>query len=374
MTTAIAQPGAAIGSIEVVRALSGIEAAYSMIGRAFPGELDETQRTIKGKALLENAAAYMANLKEDALAVLLQCVRQSLVESLITLASIDLTLTKSLGHAFLIPYSRICTLRIGYKGLCELIYRTGSVSSIQTAVVYQGEFDQGRFEYQLGTDGFVNHKPLHERIERDWDHTYCAWMLAETTGGGRVIEVTDKKELIKIRAAAKKMAKGPAWTNWEMQMTRKAPVNRGASYLPKGTGPAALAMARALAIEHKEYDLHAYHAMRKVESRKLTDEAAASLTGQDGQAAPPKDGKTAPSPDKTFAEGKEALWDAVVQKRLGANSSLDDAGFVAAVIESLFGKGKKITSKAQLLVLNNALFKQSMYDWETGEKIPLGKD
>ncbi len=370
MTTAIANPGAALGSIEFVRSLSGLEGAWGMVSRAIPGELDEEQRQVRGMSVIEGAAIYLANADAKQRNSILQCTRQSLVEALVNLASVNLTLTKSLGHAYLIPYGQAVSMMIGYKGLVELIYRTGAVSAIQTGVVYQGEVDAKRFDYQAGSDGYVTHKPMFE-ILRTWETTYAAWMVAEMQGGGRVIEVVPKADLVKIRKASK-MPDGPAWKYWTGQLTRKASVRRGSSYLPKGTGTASVALARALSLENAEYDLGKYSAMRKVESRKLTDEAAATLGGTDPGATPAEDGQSPPpkSTDETFAKGREALWEAVKEKRAGVSSSLDDKGFMAAVITSLFGKGTQIKSKAHLKVLNDALLVKGLFDWDTGDKIP----
>ncbi len=365
ITTALAHPDSPIGNMKMLREMIVSPGAFEMVGRAFPGEISLEQRKIKGRALLENASAYIAAAKREHREAILQCSRLSLAEAVFELAGMDLTLDKELGHAFLIPYGIVCTARIGYKGLCQLFYRTGLVKAIQTAVVYQGEIDaKDRFDYQLGTNGFVNHRPLHN-IERTWDTTYAAWMEATMVGGGNVIEVVDKAELVKIRAAAKKMAKGPAWMNWEMQMTRKAAVNRGASYLPKGTGTAMIAIKNALALEHREYDLDGHHERRKVEARVLSEETSTALKDDMEIEPPPTEGQAPP------AGSKLELWEAVQAKRAGRDEALNNEKFMKRVVESLFGVGTEIKSKTQIKVLSDALLAKGLYDWETGEKIPL---
>lgn len=357
----IPNPTAALGRIEDVRALAGLEIACMMVGRQIPGELDDEQRLAQGRAVIEETATYIAGLKDSK--GVLGCCRISLVETLMNLASINLKLTPSLGWAYLIPYSRVLSLMIGYKGLAELIMRTGRIASIQTAVVYKGE--EERFEYELGTNGYMSHKPRHD-IQRNWDTTIAAWMEVKLVGGGSMIEVMDRADLEKVRKASG-MPDGPAWKYWPGQMTRKAPMRRGASYLPKGTGMAAMNLARALEIENSEYNLEKYHKMKKVESRKLDDEAAAAIGGTDPDAAPSPDGQS-PPPD--LMTGKRALVDKVSAARDGCGSTMTDIQFCEDVIYDTLKKNT--IDDLEELAKVNAAVDSGKYDWNNAEKIPQG--
>ena len=61
---------------------------------------------------------------------------------------------KSMGHIFLIPFKGECTIVVGYKGYCELAYRSGLPVYIQSEVVYQND----TFEYELGSSPFIKHQ------------------------------------------------------------------------------------------------------------------------------------------------------------------------------------------------------------------------
>lgn len=364
----IPNPGAILASIDEVRALAGLEIAYMTVGRQIPGELDEQQQASQGRAVIEDAATYISNQKADQQKTILSCCRISLVETLMNLASVNLKLTKSLGYAYMIPYSRVLTLMLGYRGLVQLIYRTNLVASIQTGVVYQGEFDQGKFDHRLGSEGFVHHESLRD-VKKQWNDIYCSWMVADTVAGGRVVEVTWKEDLDKMKAASGKPdgEDNPVYIYWPGEMARKGPIRRGSKSLPKGTGMAANILGRAWEIENSITDLDRYHAIRKVESKKLTAEAAASLGGTDAVSPQSQDGQT-PPPD--LMAGKRALLDRVSASRAGCGSSLTDIEFCEQVIFNELAKNK-IDNQDELDKVN-AVIDAGAYDLQTGDKIPQG--
>lgn len=53
-----------------------------------------------------------------------------------------------------------CQFQVGYKGMIELVYRNPLVQTIQAHAVYENDL----FEYELGFDAKLKHKPcLEER-------------------------------------------------------------------------------------------------------------------------------------------------------------------------------------------------------------------
>lgn len=372
MTTelTITNPTGPLATMDEVRGIAGMEIACMMIGRQIPGELDEQQQLSQGRAVIEDAVTYIANQKSDQQTVILGCCRISFIETLMNLASVNLKLTKSLGHAYMIPYSRVLTLMIGYRGLIQLIYRTGLVSSVQTGVVYQAEYDKGKFQHRLGTDGFVHHESLRD-ISKKWDDIYCSWMVADTLPGGRVVEVTWKEDLDKMKAASGKRGgeDSPVYLYWPGQMARKGPMRRGSKSLPMGTGMAAAILGRAWEIENADTNLDRFHAMKKVESRKLDDEAAAALGGKEAGPDPtPTDG-TSPPPVSLRA-AKQSLLDSVAASRAGCASSLTDIEFCEEVIFDVLGKNVgKITSHEDLAKVRAAV-DSGAFDWDTATRIP----
>ena len=87
--------------------------------------------------------------------------------ALMTAAQLGLEPNTPLGQAYLIPYNNSknvnghwvkvpeVSFQLGVKGLTELAYRSGEVTSIYAEVVYEND----KFEYELGLDPKLKHIP-----------------------------------------------------------------------------------------------------------------------------------------------------------------------------------------------------------------------
>ncbi len=64
-------------------------------------------------------------------------------------------------HAHLIPYGDVCTLILDYKGIVDLVLRSGTVRSIHADVVHEGDL----FVYDLGE--VTKHTPHYLRTDAD---------------------------------------------------------------------------------------------------------------------------------------------------------------------------------------------------------------
>jgi phage RecT family recombinase len=250
------------------------ESDLMVIGNAFPDDtLDDDQRSRKAKTMVAQFAMYIDN-SEKARDKLLACVTQSIAECMLTLASLDLPLTKSLGYAALIPYGGVCTVMLQYQGLGELMYRTGTVASIQTGVVYKGD----KFDYELGSNPWLTYKEGDgKRTDENLTHSWC---ICHNKVGPQTIEVMNKAELDKVRKASK-MPDGPAWKGWFSQMCRKAPEKRIAKYMQTAVGGMAqTTLARGLDLENSQYDvgrIEHYKGVRAEHSKSLMAKASESL-------------------------------------------------------------------------------------------------
>lgn len=261
------------------------DADMMVIADAFPDVgLSPQDKMAKARTMVSQFALYIDNL--DKPEPVLRCITQSIAECMLTLASLDLPLTKSLGYAALIPYSGVCTVQLMYQGLCELIYRTKAVSSIQCGIVYKGD----QFAYELGTN------PALRCIRGDGEATEAnlthAWALARNNSGPDTIEVMERADLDRVKGASK-MSNGPAWKYWWGQMYRKAPIRRMAKYLQTsivGAGQAVL--ARGLEMENSQYDvgrIEHYKGVRQEHSKQLMDKASESLGAAPKALPPPGD-------------------------------------------------------------------------------------
>lgn len=160
---------------------------------------------------------------------LLQCDIKSLVGSLIRAAQLDLSLDKTLGQAFIVPYGRIAEFQIGYQGYMELAYRTGKVVDIFAKVVYKGD----EFIQSYSLDGAKMHHvpvPPSQRGER-----IGAYMVAIYRDGGSHYEWMWSEEIERIKALSPSAKRSDSpWRKPESEeaMWKKTVVNRASTYLP----------------------------------------------------------------------------------------------------------------------------------------------
>lgn len=98
-------------------------------------------------SLKENKGAFCTSLMEifSSDEKLLQCQPNDLMAEALKAASLRLPLNKQLGQAYLLPFKNkgvmTPTLVIGTKGYLQLAMRTGKYETINTDVVYDGEFN-----------------------------------------------------------------------------------------------------------------------------------------------------------------------------------------------------------------------------------------
>ena len=68
---------------------------------------------------------------------LAQCEPASILGAMMTCAQLNLEPNTPQGLAYLIPYGRECQFQVGYKGLMQLMYRSGAIASFNVDVVYR---------------------------------------------------------------------------------------------------------------------------------------------------------------------------------------------------------------------------------------------
>lgn len=67
------------------------------------------------------------------------CTPQSFLGAMMQAAQLGVEPNTPLGQAYLIPYGNVCQFQLGYKGLMDLAYRSGEVSSIQAHEVHEND-------------------------------------------------------------------------------------------------------------------------------------------------------------------------------------------------------------------------------------------
>jgi recombination protein RecT len=117
-----------------------------------------------------------------------------------------------------------CTLIIDYKGLAELVRRSGDVSYIHADVVY--EKDDWSFGY--GTDAHLRHRPA---VGDRGAKPLCFYSYVRLKDGSEDFTVMSKGEVDKIRARSKSGDSGPWVTDYD-EMGKKTAFRRHSKWLP----------------------------------------------------------------------------------------------------------------------------------------------
>ena len=161
---------------------------------------------------------------------LAQTTPESFLGAMMTAAQLGMEPNTPLGQAYLLPYYNSkkkcleCQFQLGYKGLIDLAYRSGEVSTIQAQVVY----DKDDFSYAYGLEPKLSHIPA--RGDRGAPtHVYAVF---RTKDGGFAFEVMSLED---VRRHAQRYSKsydsGPWQTNFE-EMAKKTVLKRVLKYAP----------------------------------------------------------------------------------------------------------------------------------------------
>lgn len=108
----------------------------------FKGVLNsQTVRAQLKNSLKENAGAFMSGMIDlySTDSSLQECDPERVALECIKAASLKLPISKALGFAYVVPYKKVPTFTIGYKGLIQLAQRTGQYKTINADAVFEGE-------------------------------------------------------------------------------------------------------------------------------------------------------------------------------------------------------------------------------------------
>jgi recombination protein RecT len=156
---------------------------------------------------------------------LLECTQESVMRCMMEAASIGLELDGRRAHP--IPYfdgklkAMACQLIVDYKGLVEVVRRSGDVSSIRAELVCEND------EF-----GWVNGEITHEI---DWrkprGNVQAVYAIAKLKSGEVQSSTLTKEEVESIRARSKSPNAGPWASDWG-EMAKKTAVRRLTKMLP----------------------------------------------------------------------------------------------------------------------------------------------
>ena len=150
---------------------------------------------------------------------LMECTQESLFRCLLDLSAAGLEPDGRRAH--LIPYGKECTLVIDYKGLVELIRRSGGVVSLRAETVCEND----DFAWE---NGVVTHKV-------DWrkprGQVQAVYAEARMKSGEVQTATMTREEVEGIRKRSKAGSSGPWQTDWS-EMAKKTVVRRLSKMLP----------------------------------------------------------------------------------------------------------------------------------------------
>ena len=172
--------------------------------------------------------------KNERLQLAFQQNPSSMVASILAGAEIGLIPSDMLGEFYLIPRKidgkMTVTPLIGYKGLHNIILRSGEVTKVHTECVYEGD----EFEPIYGLEPNIIHKPNFS-LERNATTLKFVYAVAKLKNGDYQFCVLSKNDIIKIKSLSRydndlyfNDAKDP-----QMWMVRKTALIQLSKMLPK---------------------------------------------------------------------------------------------------------------------------------------------
>lgn len=166
-----------------------------------------------------------------------KCTGESIQQAMMSAAMIGLSLSPQMQHLYLIPRWNKdikkfqAQLLVSYKGMMDVVNRTGHVLSVKAKVVYSNE----AFEYLEGTTTEIRHKPIPDAKKRGvMIGAYC---VAKLQDGELLVEYMDSEMMDRVKNASEsKNSDYSPWNKWPEEMWKKAVVRRAWKYWPKSLG------------------------------------------------------------------------------------------------------------------------------------------
>lgn len=163
---------------------------------------------------------------------LAECDRNSFLGGLMQSAQLGLEPNTPLGQAYLIPFRNNkrgimeCQFQVGYKGLIDLAYRGGDMSSISAYCVYAND----DFEYEYGLNPILKHKPAKEE-RGPLEYVYAVFKLNNGGYGFDVMSLYEIQQHGKKYSQAFNSSYSPWKTNFE-EMAKKTVLKKVLKYAP----------------------------------------------------------------------------------------------------------------------------------------------
>lgn len=244
-----------------------------------------------------------------------QCSLQSIAASVMTAAQLGLEPGIG-GQGYLIPYKGTCTFVPGWKGLVDLVARSGR-ATVWTGAVRSGD----DFEYQLGDAPFCRHRPGDSDDGQPFTHVYAIGRVRDASMA--VIEVWSRakvqKHLNQYNKVGGRHYANTDENNFEMY-ARKVALLQVLKYMP-----ASIELANAITVTNASEEGRGV----VIEGDFVHVQDPPSVDGADpqtGEVPPPKAPGAAPAPPPADGHGDEWAPSAAEEAAIRAREEADAAG------------------------------------------------
>lgn len=154
--------------------------------------------------------------------------QKSFLGAMMTCAQLGIEPNTPLGLGYLIPYynkgTLECQFQLGYKGLIQLAYRSGQISTISAHTVYSND----KFEFTLGLEPTLVHVPCMGGDRGAPVAYYATYKTKDLGYGFEVMSVADAQ----AHRAKFSKAKFSPWDNNFDEMAKKTVLKRALKYAP----------------------------------------------------------------------------------------------------------------------------------------------
>ena len=155
---------------------------------------------------------------------LAKCSQESLLGALMTSAQLGLE-PGILGQAYLIPYGNNVQFQIGYKGMIELLRRSGQLSDIYACEIRKND----DFQITLGLHRDIKH---NINFNEDRGEVVGYYAVAVLKDGANSFEFMTKKQVEEHRKKFSKTGDTSPWGTDFDEMAKKTVIKKLLKYLP----------------------------------------------------------------------------------------------------------------------------------------------
>lgn len=215
-------------------ALTPFQKGYTEIAADMRADLNRLQRLIPSSCEMKADQLMMACLNSlRKTPKLAECSKDSWFRAITNCASIGQLPDTQLQHCHLIPFNGQVVWVPGYRGLIDLLVRSGVCRGVACGAVYKDEVDSGRFKYWTDESGRHLVHNLDLTIQRDdvndFVGVYVIFLPRDTGQAGQPYYMTAKAiDRIRDRSAAwKYKGQESPWGTDRVPMALKTVIKQG---------------------------------------------------------------------------------------------------------------------------------------------------